>query len=91
MAWSPVGSVFKQETPQTERLKTLLIALVAKYEAPADVILFAWIIQHPAGIIPVSGSIKSERLINQMKAKDIQLEPEDWFAIWTESMGEKVP
>lgn len=91
MAWSPVGSVFKQETAQTERLKTLLIDLVAKYEAPADVILFAWIMQHPAGIIPVSGSTKAERLINQMKAKDIQLELEDWFAIWTESMGEKVP
>lgn len=91
MAWSPVGSVFKQDTPQTERLKTLLIDLVAKYEVPADVILFAWILQHPAGIIPVSGSTKAERLINQMKATRLQLELEDWFAIWTESMGEKVP
>jgi len=91
MAWSPVGSVFKHDTPQTQRLKTLLIDLVAKYGRPADVILFAWIMQHPAGIIPVSGSIKAERLINQMKAKDLRLDLEDWFAIWTESMGDKVP
>lgn len=91
MAWSPVGSVFKHETPQTQRLNKLLIDLVAKYEKPADVILFAWIMQHPAGIIPVSGSIKAERLINQMKANNLRLDLEDWFAIWTESAGEKVP
>lgn len=91
MAWSPVGSVFKHDTPQTQRLNKLLIELAAKYEKPADVILFAWIMQHPAGIIPVSGSIKAERLINQMKAKDLRLDLEDWFAMWTASMGEKVP
>lgn len=91
MAWSPVGSVFKHDTPQTQRLNKLLIELVAKYEKPADVILFAWIMQHPAGIIPVSGSIKAERLINQMKAMNLRLDLEDWFAMWTESMGEKVP
>lgn len=91
MAWSPVGSVFKQDTAQTQRLKVLLIELVAKYGTPADVILFAWIMQHPAGIIPVSGSCKAERLVKQVKAKDLKLELEDWFAIWTESAGEKVP
>jgi len=26
-----------------------------------------------------------------MKATELQLEKEDWFAIWTESMGNKVP
>jgi len=26
-----------------------------------------------------------------MKATELQLEQEDWFAIWTESMGNEVP
>jgi len=26
-----------------------------------------------------------------IKAAELQLEQEDWFAIWTESMGNKVP
>jgi len=26
-----------------------------------------------------------------MKAIELQLDQEDWFAIWTESMGNKVP
>ena len=91
LAWSPVGSVFKEENEQAQRLKMLLVELVAKYEVPADVILLVWILRHPAGIIPVSGSCSAERLALQMKATEVQLELEDWFAIWTESMGTKVP
>ncbi|KGO91779.1 aldo/keto reductase [Flavobacterium subsaxonicum] len=91
MAWSPVGSVFKAENAQTDRLKTLLLEFVEKYEATADVILLAWIMQHPAGIVPVSGSCNFDRLKNQVKAASLTLDLEDWFAIWTESMGHKVP
>lgn len=91
MAWSPIGSVFKAETEQSERLKMLLMSFIEKYEASADVILLSWIMRHPAGIIPVTGSTNTDRLKNQMRATRLQLELEDWFAIWTESMGEKVP
>lgn len=91
LAWSPIGCVYKIESPQTDRLKLLLMDLVAKYEVNADVILLSWILRHPAGIVPVTGSTNPERLKNQMKAADVKLELEDWFAIWTESMGEKVP
>lgn len=91
LAWSPIGCVFKLANEQTERLKPLLMELVIKYEVTADVILLAWILKHPAGIIPVTGSASEERLKNQMKAVRLELELEDWFAIWTESMGAKVP
>lgn len=91
MAWSPIGLVFKEHNDQTHRLKLLMAELVAKYNVSADVILLAWILQHPAGIIPVSGSTSPERLKNQMKATQIKLELEDWFAVWTESIGTKVP
>lgn len=91
MAWSPIGSIFKEHNDQTHRLKLLLAQLVAKYEVTADVLLLAWILQHPAGITPVSGSVSADRLKNQMKATQVKLELEDWFAIWTESIGNKVP
>lgn len=91
LAWSPLGSIFKADNPQTQRLKFLLMELVVKYEVTADVLLLAWIMQHPAGVVPVTGSTNPDRLKNQMKATKLTLELEDWFAIWTESMGEKVP
>jgi predicted oxidoreductase len=91
LAWSPVGSLFKRANPQTQRLKSLLLDLGDKYDTSSDMLLLAWILRHPAGIVPVSGSLQAERLKFQMKATQIKLSLEDWFAIWTESMGDKVP
>ena len=91
LAWSPMGCVFKKDNEQAARLKQLLTGLEEKYNATADVILLAWIMRHPAGIIPVTGSTNADRLKNQMTATQLNLELEDWFAIWTESMGNKVP
>ena len=91
MAWSPLGSAFKEETGQTARLRDLLIDLIAKYNVPGDIILLAWILRHPAGIIPVCGTASPERIRELKKATTVVLDDEDWFSIWVESRGEKVP
>jgi predicted oxidoreductase len=53
--------------------------------------LLSWILQHPARVIPIAGTVNIARIQSLMKATELQLEKEDWFAIWTESMGQKVP
>lgn len=91
MAWNPLGTVFRENTDQTFRLRQLLAKLVEKYHMGSDIILLAWIMQHPAGISPVAGTVNSGRIQQLMKAKSLVLDKQDWFAIWTESMGHKVP
>lgn len=91
MAWNPLGSVFRENTSQTRRLKELLANLVSKYEVGSDTILLAWIMKHPANIIPIAGTINTARIQNLQKATHLVLDKEDWFAIWTESMGHRVP
>lgn len=91
MAWNPLGTVFRENTDQTFRLRQLLAKLVEKYHIGSDIILLAWIMQHPAGISPVAGTVNSGRIQQLMKAKSLVLDKQDWFAIWTESMGHKVP
>lgn len=91
MAWNPLGTVFRENTDQTFRLRQLLAKLVEKYHVGSDIILLAWIMQHPAGISPVAGTVNSGRIQQLMKAKSLILDKQDWFAIWTESMGNKVP
>jgi predicted oxidoreductase len=90
MSWNPLGTVFREDIEQTRRLKKLLVQLVEKYHLGSDTILLAWIIKHPAGIIPVAGTVNIARIQALMKAVELDLEQEDWFAIWTESMGKKV-
>jgi predicted oxidoreductase len=53
-------------------------------------ILLAWILKHPANIIPLAGTVNTGRLQNIHKATEMVLEQEDWFAIWSESMGHRI-
>lgn len=91
MAWSPLGSLFREQTEQTERIQQQLLQLIPKYNATADQLLLAWILKHPAGVNPVIGTTSAERITNSVKAAEIDLELEDWFLMLTASTGHKVP
>lgn len=91
MAWSPLGAVFREDTEQTRRIKQLLFELIEKYKATADQLLLAWILKHPAGIIPVIGTTDPSRIANSVKASEIDMDLQDWFAIHVASQGHKVP
>ncbi len=91
MSWNPLGFVFREDIPQTHRLKKILATLVSKYHFGADTILLSWILRHPAKVIPIAGTINIARIQSLMKAVELELEIEDWFAIWAESMGKDVP
>ena len=91
MSWNPLGSVFREDNEQTRRMKKLLAQLVAKYGVGSDTILLSWILQHPAQVIPIAGTVNVARIQALMKVTELPLEKEDWFAIWTESMGKNVP
>ena len=90
MSWNPLGTVFREDIEQTRRLKKLLVQLVEKYGVGSDTNLLAWILKHPSKVLPVAGTVNIARIQQLMKAVELQLNQEDWFAIWTESMGREV-
>jgi len=91
MSWNPLGTVFREDIEQTRRLKKLLVNLVDKYGVGSDTILLAWVLKHPSQIHPVAGTVNIARIQALMKAVELDLDTIDWFAIWTESMGNKIP
>lgn len=91
MCWSPLGSVFKEETEQTIRIHKELDELTKKYNATKDQLLLAWILKHPSGIHPVIGTSNPERITNAATAAEIELSEVDWFKLLVASRGEKVP
>lgn len=91
MCWSPMGSVFKKSDDKSIRIKKLATQLSLKYNVEMDVLLLAWILKHPAGILPVFGTADKTRITNLMKATTIEMELEDWFAFWTASAGNPIP
>ncbi len=91
MSWSPLGTVFKEDNEKTRRIHKQLGALLQKYNATEDQLLLAWILKHPANILPVVGTTNTKRLTDAMVATTINLELEDWFLILVACQGHKVP
>lgn len=90
MSWSPLGSVFKEETAKTIRIKKVLKILTKKYKCPEETILLAFILKHPAKVSPVIGTTNKQRIVNANKALEIDLELEDWFFLLRASKGKEV-
>jgi predicted oxidoreductase len=90
LSWNPLGTVFREDTKKTRRLKKLFSTLLEKYHLGADTLLLAWILKHPANVIPIAGTVNVARIQSLVKAVELDMDKEDWFAIWTESMGDDV-
>ncbi len=91
LCWSPMGTVFKKNDEKSVRVKNLATKLSTKYDVTIDVLLLAWILKHPAGILPVFGTADKTRITHLMKATEVEMGLEDWFAFWTESAGNPIP
>nr|WP_315201084.1 aldo/keto reductase [uncultured Flavobacterium sp.] len=91
MCWSPLGTVFRKNDEQSQRIQKISNELASKYQVSNDVILLSWILKHPSGILPVCGTSDKKRLANLMQATTFEMELEDWFSLWTSSTGNDVP
>ena len=86
MAWSPLGG----GTLPNEML-TVLEPLAKAFEVTPQVIALAWLLQHPAGILPVVGTTKSENLEAAQKALNIKLDRQQWYTIYQAATGTTLP
>lgn len=93
MAWSPFGGgeIFSStDNPAINRIQKTAKQLGEKYNAEIDQILLAWLLKHPAGIVPVVGSSKIDRIQSALEARNITLTHEEWYKILQASRDEEV-
>src|SRR5690606_24079750 len=57
----------------------------------AEAILLAWLLRHPAGIQPVIGTTRPERLVAACAADAVEHSREEWYALFTAARGGPVP
>jgi predicted oxidoreductase len=93
MVWSPVagGRLFASAEERAARVRDALEAVGREVGAPVDGVALAWLMRHPARILPVLGTGKIERVRDAVAAEDIALDRQQWFAIWEASAGREVP
>ncbi|MTH55507.1 oxidoreductase [Bacillus mangrovi] len=94
MAWSPLagGQIFKQEDEKAKRLIPVLEQTGEQMGAEGiDEVLYAWLLAHPAKIMPIVGSGKAERIQAAVRSLDLKMDRQQWFDILHASMGHEVP
>jgi predicted oxidoreductase len=94
MAWSPLGGgrLFHAEDERVARVRQTLAAVGQELSgATVDQVALAWLLRHPARIVPVLGSGKIEHVRSAAGAETLSLSRAQWFKIWTASMGHEVP
>lgn len=90
MSYSPLGTVFREQNTQTNRILPVLLDLSKKYGVPEESLLLNWILMHPAQISPVIGTTQPQRIQYANKALTFQMELEDWFLLLKASTGQDV-
>ncbi|ARK29005.1 aldo/keto reductase [Halalkalibacter krulwichiae] len=94
MAWSPLagGKLFTGVDPKSIRLQKALEKVRDEIGAiTIDEVAYAWLLAHPAEIMPIIGTSKKERLMRAVQALDYHITLDQWFEILQSSMGHDIP
>lgn len=93
-AWSPVMASWEDGTfidnPKYAKLNQELENLAKKYNVEKNAIALAWILRHPANIMPIVGTTSKKHLLEMVKATNIHLTREEWYNLYLAS-GHKLP
>lgn len=94
MAWSPTngGNISLKKCEKTARLHKVLTEIAQEHNIiSTDSIIFAWLLMHPVGIVPIVGSSKFERIAEAINAQKLVLTTEQWYRIYIASTGNDIP
>ncbi|HAX15900.1 MAG: oxidoreductase [Leeuwenhoekiella sp.] len=93
MAWSPLagGAIFNPKTEKDQRLTAVLKSIAGELNTDIDQVMYAWLLKHPTGIMPIVGSQHINRIKSAVDALEIELSLEQWYKIYIASKGEDLP
>jgi len=93
MAWSPLagGRLVSDEDDAMTRLRPLLERIAEKHNCGIDHVAIAWLLAHPAGIVPIVGTNNLQRIQDSYKALDVEMDRQTWYELWTAAAGQEVP
>jgi predicted oxidoreductase len=75
MAWSPLGGGKHFESEAMQKVNEL----ATRYQRTAAQLLLAWLLKHPAGIFPILGTTKPERILEAANAVEMEIDIQTWF------------
>ena len=89
MAWSPLagGDLFLKSN---EKIVSQLESIGKIFGVEPGTIAVAWLLAHPANILPVLGTNSLDRMGTISKALEVKLDRQTWFEIYTAALGREI-
>lgn len=83
LALSPLadGLIAEGKSEKHVQLRNLLSSIAARYKADLESVAVAWLIK--LGALPVVGTMNEQRIARIVEAFDIELDHQDWYALYS--------
>ena len=101
LAWSPLAqgklgseypvSLRNPNHSQEQTIRDALHLVAKEEECSPTVVALAWLLRHPAGIVPIIGSTNPEHIRDAARAVDLDLSREEWYRLMTAAVGQPLP
>lgn len=90
MAWSPLagGALFATEHTA---LREAMTEMAKAHDVDISAVAVAWLLAHPANIMPVMGTNNLDRIGRISDALKVEMSRQDWFALYEKANGAEVP
>ncbi len=79
------------DNPEYPELNALLQEYAEKYQVTKTAIVLAWILKHPADMVPLAGTTNPHHLSELCKGSEIELTREEWYFIYHASIKKRLP
>ena len=89
MAWSPLGG--GNLMTGSGAVQDAMAAVAEANGVDTAAVAVAWLLAHPANIIPVMGTNNLDRIKTLSDAAKVKMDRQTWFELYTAALGHEVP
>ena len=92
MIWSPLagGRLFTSDDEACVKARAVLEKIAERHNTDVATVVYAWIMYHPVGAMPLNGSSKLARLDCAIRATELKLEHYEWYEIYAASGQQQI-
>ena len=91
MAWSPLGGGSLVTGDGDATVRTALTKVAQANDVDLGAVAVAWLLAHPAKIMPVMGTNNLNRITALSDALKVKMDRQTWYEIYTAALGQEVP
>jgi predicted oxidoreductase len=96
-AWSPldrgalIGRSLDGQPENVLQTAKLVKKIADSRGVSRDAVALAWLLKHPAKIVPVVGTANPDHLSDSVQALDVDLSREEWYSLFAAARGQEMP